>query len=496
MTERLPTPGGDLDAWASLLNAYLRVEHAADGTHSFPGTPSTATFLRGDRTWAVPPATAVDLSAFGWENVRAHGATGDGTTDDTAAIQAADAAAFAAASGGTTRAVVFPAGRYVLTSNVTWKTSAWKADHPNSNVQLLWNGSAGGTMVSRASGAIGGNTHFLLQGICLSQGSAIPGTHLDLTGVGSGVDAIGCVERCTFQVCSGDSIKAGAALNLHWRDLRWDSPTGYALRITATGSEDGSSVVLDNCTYALNTGTGAGFVMIDNTANAPGVGFYRISGIRVECSGGTWGGNKALVTHKLPASTPASQGLHLAVQDAYILTGDAACKILHRETADTTGVDVIVLRNVKTSPAFTNLAGGGWSANWNKTGTGEDYYALYVLGAGGNPWGGAGVLDLRAPNSFANIVARVRRDGEAANRFQITNDAFLEWGGGTNPPDVNLFRQGTAGVRTNQKLLADGGLGVGNSAAATTPGSVVKKIQVFDETGASLGYIAVYSAIT
>lgn len=37
---------------------------------------------------------------------------------------------------------------------------------------------------------------------------------------------------------------------------------------------------------------------------------------------------------------------------------------------------------------------------------------------------------------------------------------------------------------------------VGASAAATTPGSVVKKVQVFDEAGASIGYLAVYDGIT
>jgi hypothetical protein len=39
-------------------------------------------------------------------------------------------------------------------------------------------------------------------------------------------------------------------------------------------------------------------------------------------------------------------------------------------------------------------------------------------------------------------------------------------------------------------------LGVNNSAAATTLGSVVKKIQIFDVAGTSLGYIPVYDAIT
>lgn len=35
-----------------------------------------------------------------------------------------------------------------------------------------------------------------------------------------------------------------------------------------------------------------------------------------------------------------------------------------------------------------------------------------------------------------------------------------------------------------------------NSASATTPGSVTKKIEVFDGAGTSLGFIAVYSSIT
>lgn len=39
-------------------------------------------------------------------------------------------------------------------------------------------------------------------------------------------------------------------------------------------------------------------------------------------------------------------------------------------------------------------------------------------------------------------------------------------------------------------------LGVGNSAAATTPGTVTKKVEVFDASGASLGYAALYDAIT
>lgn len=38
-------------------------------------------------------------------------------------------------------------------------------------------------------------------------------------------------------------------------------------------------------------------------------------------------------------------------------------------------------------------------------------------------------------------------------------------------------------------------LGVGNSLAATTPGTVVRKVEIFDAAGASLGFVPVYSSI-
>ena len=47
-----------------------------------------------------------------------------------------------------------------------------------------------------------------------------------------------------------------------------------------------------------------------------------------------------------------------------------------------------------------------------------------------------------------------------------------------------------------QMTIDDGKLRADNSAAATTPGSVVKKIEVFSEGGVSLGFIPVYSSIT
>jgi hypothetical protein len=45
-------------------------------------------------------------------------------------------------------------------------------------------------------------------------------------------------------------------------------------------------------------------------------------------------------------------------------------------------------------------------------------------------------------------------------------------------------------------LRTTGGLGVGNSAAATTLGTVVAQMEIFDASGNSLGFIPIYDAIT
>jgi hypothetical protein len=50
-------------------------------------------------------------------------------------------------------------------------------------------------------------------------------------------------------------------------------------------------------------------------------------------------------------------------------------------------------------------------------------------------------------------------------------------------------------VTADGKALATGGIGVGNSQPATKPGTVVRRIQVFDAAGVPLGFVAVYDSI-
>jgi hypothetical protein len=71
----------------------------------------------------------------------------------------------------------------------------------------------------------------------------------------------------------------------------------------------------------------------------------------------------------------------------------------------------------------------------------------------------------------------------------ITNNQILF---NTNGKEARFTNR----VKSNDKVIANLGLGVGNSVSATTLGSVAKKMEVFDVNGTSIGFVPIYSSIT
>jgi hypothetical protein len=105
----------------------------------------------------------------------------------------------------------------------------------------------------------------------------------------------------------------------------------------------------------------------------------------------------------------------------------------------------------------------------------------------------AGIL-----GSSANRYFDGRVSGDSSGRFVILGDGKHEWGsGGAGGRDTNLYRSAVNVLKTDDMLITAMGLGVGNSAAATTAvGTLVRKMEVFDASGASLGFVPIYSSIT
>ena len=140
MTARLPHVGGDDGDWGQVLNDFLQIAHNADGTlqpssvfaagaYGKPGSGIPASDLAASVQTALTAAgSALQPNANGlsdWFNVKHYGAKGDGSTDDTAAIQAALNAA--ATAGGV---VYIPAATYIISNiaidtNVTLCGAGW-----------------------------------------------------------------------------------------------------------------------------------------------------------------------------------------------------------------------------------------------------------------------------------------------------------------------------------------------------------------------------------
>ncbi len=77
------------------------------------------------------------------------------------------------------------------------------------------------------------------------------------------------------------------------------------------------------------------------------------------------------------------------------------------------------------------------------------------------------------------------------------NLIFDGTGIGGSSLQLNDLRLQTDRAIVSQTLIAAvGGIGVGNSTSATIPGTVVKKMEVFDAGGVSLGFVPIYDTIT
>ena len=102
---------------------------------------------------------------------------------------------------------------------------------------------------------------------------------------------------------------------------------------------------------------------------------------------------------------------------------------------------------------------------------------------------------ITAPTSGATAIA-TKVTGDAEQRFFIDGKGAMFWGSGAAAQDVNLYRNAANVLKSDDKIVATAGLGAGNTSANTnTPsGATARALEIFDASGASLGFIPIYAA--
>lgn len=119
------------------------------------------------------------------------------------------------------------------------------------------------------------------------------------------------------------------------------------------------------------------------------------------------------------------------------------------------------------------------------TGTADTYARLRVM------------QPIEINRTASTDTALTTVNGLSGQYLRIRQDGRHDWGSGSGFTfDTNLYRLAADQLRTDDKLLTNMGLGVGNSAAATTLGTLSKKMEVFDASGNSIGFVPIYATIT
>ena len=194
------------------------------------------------------------------------------------------------------------------------------------------------------------------------------------------------------------------------------------------------------------------------------------------------GTNTGDITLTAVGSTPSANGASLSSQALTLQPADAT-----NPGVVTTGTQTFAgtktFSGVVNCQGYVNLLNGN-IVNFSTA----DNYAYIIRSA---------TDTLRVGNGTASSF----RAGLYIAGTASGNDAFSMLDGAAfnfSTADANARMKRTAAnvINATGKLTATSGLGVGNSAAATTLGSVAKKMEIFDASGNSLGFIAIYDAIT
>lgn len=520
-------------------------------------------------------------------NVTEYGATGNGVTDDTTAIQAAINAA--ASNGGGVVYLPPTASGYLLdssslsitTADTTLKGAGGEASKlvlgpnftdptmvnitaRNCGVLDVWFEGADNTPtnnpVADAIRAIGVRrtrinrcTFFFINGWAIQLQSTAASSTSNPRGSQLGQIYI---SECAAGVRLFGDAAQNQQMNVSITDLQaafTGVTSGASANLDVIMIEDAWDVLVQNAIAWMSNGTGSSLHIKGNCAaafiqNFDGLGSEAGPCVLIEDDAGGFPQNVQIIGGVIQQGTIGMQvtgaSRHIRVDTSRIINNQT-----HGISIENT-VDPVYLTNLFFSLSGQGAAGTNHDINWTGSAegvvdrcrfaspitsvgvagvqqsvniaSGQDVTFNNVsfagTGAASTNWftnlpdavllsGDHGRFNFRTRVDFASQIAcqpALAADisvssnvaGSTFDHFRLLGDGDMEWGPGTGARDVTLYRAGANLLKTDDKFLATAGLGVGNSAAATTPGTVTDRIEVFDDTGASIGFIAVYDTIT
>jgi hypothetical protein len=458
---------------------------------------------------AGTPSPALAVQPVPWFDVRDYGAVGSGAVNDRPAIQAAVDAA-AAAGGGI---VLAPTGNYRLDTAVTFPTNK-AVDLVGAGRWLtrftLNSGSAGlrfGTLGSGGGSSTGRTGGFWVHG----------------GGVGGTAMNISTSSNRTFYDIQISNSLVGLAVegcqNAVFEEL-WVHDCGIGLVL-----DYGAGGNLFNCMQLRDNATN---MQLQNSSNASASfpyngrptdnkfvgGIIEGGGVTNHVVHGAGVDNYFIGTRFAGSTCPRIKFYHQDISVSGGWKGSFDLNLIGCFFVNGTGIEhtspftTVRLVDCKFQSMTTAFVLG--NGCWIET---DSYNGVAVTNRFANAPGGTDPEEslVRHEAYFPENVTRPAATNnafqawvgtgpggsrEANPRYAVKASGDVAWGPGTAAADVTLKRSATGILQASGKLTAVGGLGVGNSAAATTPGSVVKKIQVFDASGTSLGFIPVYNTIT
>jgi parallel beta-helix repeat protein len=422
----------------------------------------------------------------GWISVLDYGAVGDGSTDDTAAIQAALNAATATQPA---QSVLFPPGRtYRVRDQLTVR---------GLNDAVISGQGATLALVAPTGGDENGGTFVMKLVDC--HGFRVTGLSI--------VDTDRTKVFCGLSAATSSS---GVIDGVTVRDVRWTGLGVFDLNAPRTSSD----ITITNC---IVTGTRNGISTNGADVRIIGnhVGMYWPSTSEAAAKDGVWsepsdyydgimvleGSDRTTVMGN--TVTECGQGgiftqacTNLVVSGNTVRGNQLRGIEVGGQLVNTVAVGVTVTGNtvidckgqINVIKAQDVTVVGNRVANTSAT----RETSLIAVNAGasrvtvvGNHGGTAHpTFPAVYVDTTASEVTVSSNEVKAGVPYQVPASTAL------------LYRSGSGQFTVGGQLIATKGLGVGNSATATTPGAVVRKIEVFSSTGVSLGFIPVYKTIS